>query len=345
LALETKGAVVLEGENLTSGQRGSFTRLKNQIKGEAEALLAELHQQKNEIDELRTYLLEDDEGGQCLKTQFNNSKVEMESAIERTEELLSEIETAHTKILAASVGLFPEIESAKDEVDTILEETSEVRKRFNESFIKLYGDGDNETGLEERLSILFDKYKDDLISHQAKSNELIKQIEGALSGATNVELAKAFQDQKNSYSLPKNIWTVVFVLSIGFMVYIANDLNSLNSDKLDYALELIKRTPLFGPLIWLALFASKQQGQNKRLQEEYAHKETITKTYVGHKRQLDKLEDSDAKDELMTKLAASTIEAIEFNPSSTLEKHTHKEDLPISELLSVLKSSIDKIGK
>ena len=135
------------------------------------------------------------------------------------------------------------------------------------------------------------------------------------------------------------------MLSISAMVYMAYDLNSLTSGKTDYALELIKRTPLFGPLIWLALFASKQHGQNKRLQEEYAHKETVTKTYVGHKRQIDKLEDSEAKDDLITKLASSTIESIEFNPSSTLERHTHKDDLPVSELLSVLKSSIEKIGK
>ncbi len=329
---------------MTSGQKASFTRLKNQIKDEADSLLGELRDQKQEISELHTYLLEDDEEGLCLKSQFENSKVEISDAVERTETLLSEIIATHERIHEASSGLLPEIESTKLEVDEILEETSSSRKKFKDSYIKLYGDEDPTEGLESKLESLFDKYEQDLIGHQSKSEELLAQIEGALSGATNVELAKAFQDQKTSYSLPKNIWTVVFLACIALMVYLANELNGGGENEIDYTIELLKRLPLFGPLIWLALFASKQQSQSKRLQEEYAHKETITKTYVGHKRQIEKLNDSKEKEELITKLAASTIEAIEFNPSSTLEKQTHKEDLPTSELLKILKSTVDKIG-
>ncbi|MFA5477974.1 MAG: hypothetical protein WC271_14875 [Bacteroidales bacterium] len=334
----------MDNENLTPGQKGSFTRLKNQIKEEADALLGELRQQKQEISKLRTYLLEDDNEGQCLKTQFENSKIEISDAVERTDSLLTEIVNTHERIHEASTGLLPEIESSKLEVDEILEETSSLRKKFKDSYIRLYGDEDPAEGLESKLESLFDKYEQDLEQHQSKSEELLAQIEGALSGATNVELAKAFQDQKLSYSWPKNIWTIVFIICIALMVYLANNLNGGSEGKVDYTLELLKRLPLFGPLIWLALFSSKQQSQSKRLQEEYAHKETIAKTYVGHKRQIEKLNDSEAKEELITKLAASTIEAIEFNPSSTLEKQTHKEDLPANELVKLLKTATDKIS-
>lgn len=334
----------MDNENLTSGQKGSFTRLKNQIKEDADALLGELRQQKKEISDLRTYLLEDDDEGQCLKTQFESSKIEISDIVEKTDSLLAEIVDTHERIHEASTGLLPEIESSKLEIDEILEETSSSRKKFKDSYVRLYGEEDSEEGLESKLESLFDKYEGDLVTHQSKSEELLAQIEGALSGATNVELAKAFQDQKNSYRWPKNIWTFVFVACIVLMVYLANDLNGSGEGKLDYTIEFLKRLPLFGPLIWLALFSSKQQSQSKRLQEEYAHKETIAKTYVGHKRQIEKLNDSEAKEELITKLAASTIDAIEFNPSSTLEKQTHKEDLPASELVKLLKSAMDKIG-
>ena len=286
----------MDNENLTSGQKSSFTRLKNQIKNEAEGLLTELREQKQEISDLRIYLLDDDDEGVCVKTQIDNAKKEVIENLERIESLLGEIEESHGKIHSTSEGFFPEIKSAKEAIDEILEETSESREKFIESYNKLYGHDDSTGGLEKRLSDLFEKYEEDLISHQEKSGELILQIEGALSGATNVELAKAFQDQKKSYSLPKNIWTFVFILSIFAMIYLANELNSLGTKDQDYLSEFLKRIPLFGPLIWLALFSSKQQGQNKRLEEEYAHKETITKTYVGHKRQIYKLKDSEEKD-------------------------------------------------
>ncbi|GAA5217200.1 hypothetical protein ACFSJ3_14185 [Corallincola platygyrae] len=334
----------MDNENLTPGQKGSFTRLRNQIKEEANTLLGELRQNKHEISELHKYLLEDDDEGKCLKSQLQDSKNEISDIVERTDSLLTEIIVTHERIHEASNGLLPEIESSKFEIEEILEETSASRKKFKESYVRLYGDQDSEEGLESKLESLFEKYEDDLETHQSRSEELLAQIEGALSGATNVELAKAFQDQKNSYRWPKNIWTFVFVACIAIMVYLANDLNGSGEDKLNYTVEFLKRLPLFGPLIWLALFSSKQQSQSKRLQEEYAHKETIAKTYVGHKRQIEKLNDSEAKEELTTKLAASTIEAIDFNPSSTLEKHNHKEDLPASELAKLLKSALDKIG-
>jgi len=334
----------LDNEKLTSGQKSSFTRLKNQIKSEAEELLTELRKQKQEISDLRVYLLDDDDEGICVKTQIDNAKNEVVENLEKIETLLGEIEATHSKVHSSSEGLFPEIRYTKEAIDEILEETSKSRDKFIESYDKLYGHGESEIGLEKKLSDLFEKYEGDLISHQDKSSELILQIEGALSGATNVELAKAFQDQKKSYSLPKNIWTLVFILSIFAMVYLANELNSVGVKDQKYLSEFLKRIPLFGPLIWLALFSSKQQGQNKRLEEEYAHKETITKTYVGHKRQIDKLKESDEKDALITKLASSTIDAIEFNPSSTLEKQSHKDDLPTSELLKIINTSIDKLG-
>lgn len=335
----------MKNENFSSGQKGSFTRLKNEIKAEADTLLAELKQHEQDISNLRKYLLEDDAvEGSCLQTQFDDTKTNIDEIVERIGTQFSEIEASHKRIHDVSTGLFPEIETTKLEIDNIYEETSSARKKFSDSYRKLYGDNEEEQGLESKLKSLFSDYESNLDEHKSRSEELIHQIEGALSGATNVELAKAFYDQKQSYKWPKNGWTIVFMICIGLMVYLANDLNTLSNGSIDYGIELLKRLPLFGPLIWLALFASKQQAQSKRLQEEYAHKESVAKTYVGHKRQIEKLENSSAKDELIAQLAASTIEAIEFNPSSTLEKQSHKEDLPTSELLKLLKTTIEKVN-
>ena len=334
----------MDTDNLTSGQKGSFTKLKNQIKEESRSLLDDIHKKKHEIDELRTYLLEDDEDGSCLKSQADEAFEEISEHLKNVERLSSSIEGAYNNIFEKPDGVYEGINSIAEDLKEIQEETSEIRRRFSESYKKLYGDEESDTGLEAKLVELFNTYEENLGTHRSKSDELILQIEGALSGATNLELAKAFQDQKKSYSWPKNGWAFLFIASISAMVLFSLDINELKSDAEGYGLELLKRLPVFGPLVWLALFASKQQGQNKRLEQEYAHKEAITKTYVGHKRQIDKLADGDDKDALVRKLAASTIDAIEFNPSSTLDNGSHKDDLPSAELLKIIKSSIDKIG-
>ena len=51
--------------------------------------------------------------------------------------------------------------------------------------------------------------------------------------------------------------------------------------------KLLSRTPLFLPLIWLATFSSKQYRQSKRLEQEYAHKEVLTRTYQGYKKEFE----------------------------------------------------------
>ncbi|MFH4754134.1 hypothetical protein [Vibrio alginolyticus] len=65
-------------ENLSSGQKSSFTRLRNQIKDEFEALIGEIREKRDQIEEMRLLLLEDDDDGisiqsEVLKALLRNS--------------------------------------------------------------------------------------------------------------------------------------------------------------------------------------------------------------------------------------------------------------------------------
>lgn len=322
----------MENEDLTSGQKSWVTKTLKPIKEEAEQILSDLKDKQDEISELYDYLLCDDQEETCLKTQ-------LQVMLHEANDLDSSIKEINAKINCPDAGVLPDIESAKGQIDSILEDASASIKKFSETHTMLYGDGNSVGGLESKFKFLCNE-----------SEKLQSQVEGTLAGATNVELAKAFEKQKKSYSAPKIVWTIAFTICVAGMMCMASyivfiDLGSSENIKgYAYALKLLERLPLFGPLIWFAMFASKQQSQSKRLEEEYAFKEAITKTYVGHKRQIDKLKDSDAKDELVAKLASSTIEAIAFNPSSTLEKQAHNENTPASKLLNKTLFSSDKIA-
>ena len=115
-----------------------------------------------------------------------------------------------------------------------------------------------------------------------------------------------------------------------------------SGDPVNLLAGLIYRLSVLAPLIWLTIFASQRLSEAQRLKQEYAHKEAIAKSYESFKQQIDKLnfdaegnhliktrrepvyevdENSDAEEDyLIRTLLETSIEAIGFNPSKTLDK-------------------------
>src|SRR5690606_15919923 len=58
----------------------------------------------------------------------------------------------------------------------------------------------------------------------------------------------------------------------------------------DFLGHLLARLPFAAPLVWLGIYASARHGQALRLEEEYAHKEAISRSFEGYKKQLLELE-------------------------------------------------------
>lgn len=330
-------------ESLTSGQKAAFSRLRNEIKKDFDELLKDLESKKDDIERSRTLLLVDDEDGNSLETQISEARDNANTKLDEINELFDQIQSKHNLLTDPNDGLSQEIEITHNNINQAYEDSLELMEKFKKSSKRLYG-VDND-GLENDLKQLAEDYTNSLNSNENRSKELLVQIEDALSGSMNVELAKAFQEQKTSYKWPKNGWAGLFIVTISSMIYLGYDAQLISTEGSQYLYDIGKRLMIFGPLVWLALFSSKQQSQNKRLEEEYSHKEAVAKTYVGHKRQLEKLTESTEKDQLLIQLAKTTIETIDFNPSSTLERQNPKSDLPTSELMDLAKKAIDKIGK
>lgn len=101
------------------------------------------------------------------------------------------------------------------------------------------------------------------------------------------------------------------------------------NDLWDSLRHILARLPFFIPAVWLAIFASKQQSQNKRLQQEYIYKETLAKYYEAYKREIDQLPDGDEKKLLQQRLITSMVEMCGYNPSLTLEHKSQEDKLPM----------------
>jgi len=255
-----------------------------------------------------------------------------------------------------------EVSSLKDELDDITELYNDfIRKpssavlskaeKLNETFEKVNEYNSEISDIEEKVSAfetkVFGKTTEDEESLKFKLNNLKTQheelhgewegkyetlttkIEDLLPGATSAGLAKSYYDQKNSYKWPNIIWSAVFALTMIGMVYYAIQTISESTDLGNVFMNILSRAPFFIPTIWLALFASKQQSQNRRLEQEYAYKESLAKSYDGYKREIENLLESEEKNEIMEKLVRTMIDTAGFNPSSTLEKQSHNDKPPI----------------
>ncbi len=175
-----------------------------------------------------------------------------------------------------------------------------------------------------------------LSEQQTKFSAQFDEIKSLLPDATSAGLAAAYQQQKESYRKPILLWSTIFFATISIMTGLGifilwNHFKYSPDNSLNGALiSLLKDLPFFIPTIWLAAFASKQQSQYKRLQQEYAFKETNAKSFHGHKEQIERLmKDNGADKELLSQLVAQLVMITAQNPSNTLDNKAHEDSGPL----------------
>ena len=244
-----------------------------------------------------------------------------------------------------------EIKTAKEslttkvsEFDALNEKSKNIQAEIEATHEKIFGKKDVEgkqvKGYLQETEDLKIQIIAFLAEQQKKFSAQFAEIEGLLPGATSAGLAEAYQLQKNSYKTPILLWSFFFILTIGAMtglsIYLiykqfhSTQVFTLN----DAIISLLKDLPFFIPTIWMASYASKQQSQYKRLQQEYAFKETNAKSFHGHKMQIEQLMKDGGTDKvLLEQLVAQLVIITSYNPSQTLDNKTHEDSPPIFKLV------------
>lgn len=141
-------------------------------------------------------------------------------------------------------------------------------------------------------------------------------IEGLLPGATAVGLAAFYHEEQQKYTQPIkafNRYFVIAVLCIPLAVFTFGYFD-INLEVTDNAyINLILRYSITFPFIWIASFLAKRRAENKKIQQEYVHKEAMAKIFIGFKDSVNDLEEGKATD-----LAARFIATIDRNPSKEI---------------------------
>lgn len=257
------------------------------------------------------------------------------------EEKLKELETKATSFVQMVYGT--------DEEDGLLAEMDEAKKQMKESadsfavqrkdladFHDLVMGNEEQKlkGAREEFEEVREQYQADLKKQQEAFDALTNRIEGLLPGATSAGLAYASKEQKRAYRLPILISAGVAVGVLLTLVIYGMVTAEPTTDWSGALLHLISHVHIYGPGIWLVIIALRKLNQFTRLQQEYAHKETVANNYVGHSREVEKLPETEGSKLMREQLLSSVIASSSYNPSTTLDGTGHDERPPILDKLT-----------
>lgn len=289
-----------------------------------------------------------------VKNGFSEIKLAQENAIKIKSELNDELDEFHR--------LRAEIEEYRDSIFSEDGLKDNVEKLLNDSELKLYevkrlhssihGEDGLKQEIDQRRSDL-DEFKK---KQQEKYDEINKQIENLLPGATSAGLSSAYSEMRNKFSENARWYGRGFYISLCILlitVLCIRDVVLVRDIPLDKGIwisllvllgNFAVKMPFIIPALWLVIFISRRRSEAERLSQEYAHKEVLAKSYDSYKQQIEKLSKED-QEELLPVLMEGMIKAISLNPAETLDKK-HQSDSPFSEVLknkNFIDSIVDKI--
>jgi len=225
---------------------------------------------------------------------------------------------------------------AKEASDKALSEIQSKRQELEDFYLKVYGlpdsSGEPQSGLKKEIDERLIQLSNIESDQRTKFDALNLKVEDLLPGAASAGLASEYSTKKRSYTGYIVTYSVCFYLSLIALLTMAFYFAPVNPQNLDELLRaFLIKLPIYAPVIWFAYFVNKRRSENKRLLEEYAHKEAMAKSYESYKKQIADLKLDDSI--LIEKLMDRAIDVISYNASATLDGK-HDEKMPLHQILS-----------
>ena len=337
------------------GEIELFQKNASKVKSELENEMSRSQMLRTEIEEYRDSIFSKGGIKDSIEHLLNNLKSES-----------SEI-TKFKNLIYSEHGLKQKIDNFSSSISKDGEYINKLKNRgmntlqeLEQFYDKIFGEDDlngNKTGglkqeIEQRTKDL-EEFK-----HEQKKryDELNKQIENLLPGATSAGLSSAYNEMRNKFSKSAKWYAGGFYVSLSILlvtILSIRDVVLVDKIPLDKGIwisllvllgNFAVKIPFIIPALWLVIFMSRRRSEAERLSQEYVHKEVLAKSYDSYKQQIEKLSKEDQK-ELLPVLMEGMIRAISLNPAETLDKK-HQSDSPISEVLKdnkFIDSIADKI--
>lgn len=340
--------------------REKATNLVNNIQSHtksSEEIFDAICKVKNQIDELKVELFgaNEDDG---VRQRIRDLSDQIDSKYKSINEYYNEILIGDENNLSTKKEILQAKEQILQEQTNIENLRTSVSKNISELktfHVKVFGEKIEEEKHTGGLSNELDKLKEALIKFENEQKEkylaLNAEINSLLPGATSAGLATAYKELKDSFDKPIQHSSNVFYWSIGFLVIasISLTIDTIGGDSWikfvkfqDWSFvlqELVYKLPFYVPVLWLAFYATKRRSEYQRLQQEYAHKEALAKSYNSYMKQIQDLGEKDLT--MQKEFIMKTIDAIAYNASSTLDGK-HGDKMPTQELIEKLAAELAK---
>ena len=265
--------------------------------------VAKLHEYEKELQGLQRQARE-------LIDELNNHLGQHEESRARLEETGSCVAEKHDEItrqLQAARGHLSRIHTVESDVKEILGEIkgagAAAKKEYAESVAMREVIARDKETLGELLCMV---------------ETLSKRVESLLPGAASAGLAHAFRERKEIFLWPKRIWAVflgVTLLGMFAAVFFDPLRPQLAAPSFGAVVGyLFSRLPFAVPIVWWAWYAARRHSQALRLEEDYAHKEALSRSFEGYKNQIAELEMGETHKAQTLNLIEKTLNALSADP-------------------------------
>jgi hypothetical protein len=307
----------------------------------SKALLDSIETNIDAINEKHDELLVDSEEAEATFTTLDRHIAEINAFHRRLTTGTEEAPSVREEIAGArevSKTAADAIEKLRQDMVSVVKELTPFESRILGS---LASDGKREGGLSAELEARMRTLTDVEREQKRRYAALNEQIESLLPGATSAGLASAYKELKDSFATPIKRANTLFYVSIGLIVALSLLLSVEEigfwylkfvpmTDWTSIGRSLAQKIPFYAPLVWLAYYASKRRSEFQRLEQEYAHKEALAKSYESYRKQISDL--GLRSDELMRDLLEKSVNAIAFNASTSLDGK-HGDKIPAHEVV------------
>ncbi|HEB9289773.1 TPA: hypothetical protein RZK14_001694 [Campylobacter coli] len=321
----------------------------------------EIQERIYKLNEAYNYLLNNDQSGKSRLTRIQ--EVTSDNIINDIKQKINNINNSYAEIFLSDKGNIPgdllnkyeqikniyndlivvknsenlnKVEDLNRKIDDFLSKYSEIIGNEENSKYKTFIS--NYTDFEKKKRELDDFYKIVFGSDDGNIQSLKKELEERKEQLKKVEveakkvidlssdagLAAGFFKQVEQANDNKNKNLYFFagaILCMAIFNFFTIDWKNLNNIDLVSA---IVRLMINTPFIWAATVANINLNKYIKLEQEYAHKESLAKSFERYKDQIKDLsanyETDEKQVELMTKLLDTNIEAFKKNPSDNIEK-------------------------
>ena len=364
----TKGALGAALQGAAQAYADTLDSSAKKLEQSIAATVSEIQKKKDAVTEYASTAER-----QVSEIQSSHEKLfvgdeEQEALIDHIEEIYADV-TNYSNELSVGVDSTPSIKQrislAKDQavkdgeaISSLLTKMQQTVRELQDFHASIFGktdeDGESVGGTQNEINDRLEKLVATEVDQLRRYDALNKQIESLLPGATSAGLASAYKEMRGSFAEPIRNANRMFYWSIASLILVsfALSIESISFTHISFVKlgdwesvlrSLTYKLPFYAPVLWLAYYASKRRSEFQRLEQEYAHKEALAKSYDSYRQQILQLGSEDQS--LMKELIAKAVDAIAHNASTSLDgKHGDKS--PYQEVIEKTVSiAANRFGK